>query len=113
MSDCQFASAAAVSSPPQSSSPEVSAMIEALKADLLTVYRAVIALEKRVNDSTVNMTEVKPQLIALKVHSESFPSALRELKRSQAAMQRAISDLDGRLRSLELRVSDANAPAAI
>ena len=110
MPDSTFATASAT---PPSTASNMSDTIEALKSDLLTVYRAVIALEKRVNDSTVNMAEVKPQLIALKVHSESFPSALRELKRSQAAAQRAISDLESRLRSLEARSAGADAPAAI
>ena len=59
-------------------SPNSVEAIEALKSDLLMVYRAVVALEKRVNESTVNMVEVKPQLLALKVHTESFPNALRE-----------------------------------
>ena len=78
--------------------------VEALKADLLTVYKAVVALEKRVNESTVNMVEIKPQLIALKVHSESFPNALRELRRSHNATQKAVTDFDARLRALEARV---------
>src|SRR5437588_10243932 len=113
MPDSPFAPIAAVSVPAQSSLPNGADMIEALKSDLLTVYRAVIALEKRVNDSTVNMVEVKPQLIALKVHSESFPSALRELKRSQTATQHAVSELEARLRSLESRVKSESAPAAL
>ena len=78
-------------------------MIEAIKGDLLTVYRAVIALEKRVNESTVNLTEVKPQLVALKVHTESFPSALREMRRSNVATQKLITEFDARLRVLESR----------
>jgi chromosome segregation ATPase len=113
MPDSPFAPSAAVSAPGQPSGPNVSETIELLKSDLLTVYRAVIALEKRVNESTVNMLEVKPQLIALKVHSESFPSALRELKRSQAAAQHAISELEARLRSVELRFTSSCSPPAI
>jgi hypothetical protein len=85
--------------------------IEALRADLLLVYRAVVALEKRVNESTVNMIEIKPQLIALKVHTESFPNALREMRRHQTATQKAISEFDARLRSLESRIKGAAAPS--
>ena len=113
MPDNSFAPVATVAPPAHGSSQNASEVIEALKSDLLTVYRAVIALEKRVNDSTVNMVEVKPQLIALKVHTESFPSALRELKRSQTATQHAVSELEARLRSLESRVKSASAPAAL
>ena len=84
-------------------------MIEALKSDLLMVYRAVVALEKRVIEYTVNAVEIKPQLIALKVHTESFPSALREMRRSQTATQKVISDFETRLRNLEARVKGAGA----
>jgi hypothetical protein len=84
-------------------------VIEALKADLLMVYKAVVALEKLVNESTVNMTEIKPQLIALKVHTESFPNALRELRRSQSATQKMISDFEARLRNVEARVKGSAA----
>lgn len=84
-------------------------VIEALKSDLLMVYRAVVALEKRVNEYTVNAVEIKPQLIALKVHSESFPSALREMRRSQTATQKMISDFEERLRNLEACVKGAGA----
>ena len=82
-------------------SPEA---IEALKSDLLMVYRAVVALERRVNEYTVNMVEIQPQLIALKVHSESLPNALREIRRSHTATQKAVSDFEVRLCNLEARV---------
>jgi hypothetical protein len=102
MPDSSFALPAAA--PPPPSSPSGSEMIEALKADLLMVYRAVIALEKRVNESTVNVTEIKPQLIALKVHTESFPNALREMHRSNTATQKLVSEFETRLLSLEALV---------
>ena len=82
--------------------------VEALKADMLMVYKAVIALEKRVNEYTVNMVEIKPQLIALKVHSESFPNALREIRRGQTAIQKSVSGLEERLLNLEARLKKAS-----
>ncbi len=82
--------------------------IEALKSDLLMVYKAVIALEKRVNEYTVNMVEIKPQLIALKVHSESFPNAIREIRRGQTAIQKTVAGLEERLLNLEARVKKAS-----
>jgi hypothetical protein len=89
-------------SPPDSSiAANSAAAIEALKTDMLMVYKAVIALEKRVNDYTVNMVEIKPQLIALKVHSESFPNALREIRRGQTSTQKAIAECEARLGKLE------------
>jgi septation ring formation regulator EzrA len=78
--------------------------IEALKSDMLMVYKAVIALEKRVNEYTVNMVEIKPQLIALKVHSESFPNAMREIRRGQTAVEQNVARLEERLLNLEARV---------
>ena len=79
--------------------------IEALKSDMLMVYKAVIALEKRVNEYTVNMVEIKPQLVALKVHSESFPNAIREIRRGQTAIQNSVAALEQRLLNLESRIS--------
>jgi hypothetical protein len=81
-------------------------VIEGLKADLVAVYRAVVALDKRVSESTVNMVEIKPQLIALKVHTESFPNTLRELRRAFTSTQNAVADFDVRLRNLEERMKE-------
>lgn len=82
--------------------------IEALQSDMLMMYKAVIALEKRVNEYTVNMVEIKPQLIALKVHSESFPNAIREIRRGQTAIQKAVAGLEERLLNLEARIKRAS-----
>jgi|SRR5579871_4428988 len=82
--------------------------MEALKSDMLMVYRAVIALERRVNEYTVNMVEIKPQLIALKVHSESFPSAIREIRRGQTSIQKSVAGLEERLLNLEARMKKAS-----
>jgi hypothetical protein len=110
MADGPTASTAAIAAP--EGSQAVQDLIEALRSDLLMVYRAVVALEKRVNESTVNMVEIKPQLIALKVHMESFPNALREMRRYQTATQKAIFEFDARLRSVESRVKGTSAPPA-
>ena len=82
--------------------------VEALKSDMLMVYKAVVALEKRVNEYTVNMVEIKPQLIALKVHSESFPNAIREIRRGQTAIQKSVAGLEERLLNLEARLKKAS-----
>jgi chromosome segregation ATPase len=95
------ASAITANSPIAANSAEA---IDALKTDMLMVYKAVIALEKRVNEYTVNMVEIKPQLIALKVHSESFPNAIREIRRGQTAIQKSVSGLEERLLNLEARI---------
>ena len=90
---------------PQSQVP--GEVIEALRSDLLAVYRAVLALEKRVNETAVSTADVRPHLIALKVHTESFPNAMRELRRLQTAADQAISDLDARTRKLEAQINGA------
>jgi hypothetical protein len=82
--------------------------IEALKSDMLMVYKAVIALEKRVNEYTVNMVEIKPQLIVLKVHSESFPNAMREIRRGQTSIQKSFAGLEERVLNLEARLKKAS-----
>jgi hypothetical protein len=89
--------------PPQGVAQIAGDVIEGLKADLVAVYKAVVALDKRVSESSVNMIEIKPQLIALKVHTDSFPKALREMRRALASTQKAVADLDVRLRHLEAR----------
>ena len=88
--------------------PNSAEAIDGLKADLLMVYKAVIALEKRVNEYTVNMVEIKPQLIALKVHSESFPNAIREIRRGQTTIQKTVAGLEDRLLNLEARMKRAS-----
>src|SRR5579863_8351270 len=99
------ATASSTSGTIATNSPEA---IEALKSDLFMVYKAVIALEKRVNEYTVNMVEIKPQLIALKVHTESFPNAIREIRRGQTAIQKTVADFEERLLSLETRMKKAS-----
>jgi hypothetical protein len=88
--------------------PNSAEAVEALKSDMLMVYKAIIALEKRVNEYTVNMVEIKPQLIALKVHSESFPNAMREIRRGQTAIQKSVAGLEERLLNLEARLKKAS-----
>jgi hypothetical protein len=100
--------AAGTSSVSSTITPNSAEAIEALKSDMLMVYKAVIALEKRVNEYTVNMVEIKPQLIALKVHSESFPNAIREIRRGQTAIQKGVAGLEDRLLNMETRFKKAS-----
>ena len=103
-SNAGVAGASAISSANSPIAANSAEAIDALKTDMLMVYKAVIALEKRVNEYTVNMVEIKPQLIALKVHSESFPNAMREIRRGQTAIQKSVSGLEERLLNLEARI---------
>ena len=99
---------AGVNSVTSTIAPNSAEAIEALKSDMLMVYKAVIALEKRVAEYTVNMVEVRPQLIALKVHSESFPNAMREIRRGQTAVQKTVAGFEERLLNLEARIKKAS-----
>src|ERR1700753_1618595 len=101
--------AAGTSSANSTIAPNSAEAIEALKSDMLMVYKAVIALEKRVSEYTVNMVEIKPQLVALKVHSESFPNAIREIRRGQTAIQKSVAALEERLLNLETRLRKVSA----
>src|ERR1700755_2985620 len=99
---------AGVNSVTSTIAPNSAEAIEALKSDMLMVYKAVIALEKRVNEYTVNMVEIKPQLIALKVHSESLPNAMREIRRGQTSIQKSFAGLEERVLNLEARLKKAS-----
>jgi hypothetical protein len=103
-SNAGVAGASAISSANSPIPANSAEAIDALKTDMLMVYKAVIALEKRVNEYTVNMVEIKPQLIARKVHSESRPNAIREIRRGQTAIQKSVSGLEERLLNLEARI---------
>jgi hypothetical protein len=107
-SNAGIAGATGVGSVNSTIAPNSAEAIEALKADMLMVYKAVIALEKRVNEYTVNMVEIKPQLIALKVHSESFPNTMREIRRGQTAIQKSVAGLEERLLNLEARLKKSS-----
>jgi hypothetical protein len=107
-SNTSMAGTAGLSAVNDSIAPNSAEAIEALKSDMLMVYKAVIALEKRVNEYTVNMVEIKPQLIALKVHSESFPNAMREIRRGQTAVHKSMAGIEERLLNLEARLKKAS-----
>ena len=87
--------------PPANSASSAAAEIQNLRNDLISLARAVVALQQRVADAEVNATEVRPQLVALKVHSESLPQALRDLKRGETALKKRIDNMESRLRTLE------------
>lgn len=89
--------------PPANSASSAAAEIQNLRNDLISLARAVVALQQRVADAELNATEVRPQLTALKVHSESLPQALRELKRGEAAIKKRLENMESRLGSLETR----------
>jgi|SRR5580704_9045130 hypothetical protein len=80
--------------------------IQAIKKDLMMLYRAVLALEKQVLETAVNTSDVRPQLLALKVHTDSIPHALREARRVNTA---AIADCEARLSALEAKVNATTA----
>jgi chromosome segregation ATPase len=87
--------------------PVSAADIQNMRNDLMALARAVVALQQRVAEAEVNATEVRPQLTALKVHSESLPQALRELRRGETAMKRRLDALETRLREFEGKTNAA------
>lgn len=87
--------------PPTGNASSTVSELQNLRNDLISLARAVVALQQRVADAEVNATEVRPQLTALKVHSESLPQALRELKRGESALKKRLDTFDSRLLALE------------
>jgi len=75
--------------------------VQNLRNDLMALARAVVALQQRVAEAEVNATEVRPQLVALKVHSESLPQSLRELRRGETGLKKKLDTFESRLRALE------------
>lgn len=84
----------------------VAAELQNLRNDIISLAKAVVALQQRVADSEVSTTEVRPQLVALKVHSESLPQSLRELRRGDAALQKRLDGFESRLRALEEKYAE-------
>jgi septal ring factor EnvC (AmiA/AmiB activator) len=67
--------------------------------------KAILALRDQVAKLEADFAEVRPQIIAFKVHTESFPQALREARRSDNAVLKAVEGFEGRLRELEARLN--------
>jgi chromosome segregation ATPase len=97
---------APITSTPPALNP-ITVELQNLRNDIMALAQALVALQKRVADAEVNTTEVRPQLVALKVHSESLPQALRELRRGDAALQKKLDSLDSRLRAFEEKLAAA------
>lgn len=65
------------------------------------ISKAILALRDQVAKLEADFAEVRPQIIAFKVHTESFPQALREARRSDNAVHKAIENFEARLSALE------------
>ena len=88
--------------------------IQAVKNDVMKLAKfaqqlgqMVGALQNQMANTEVNTADVRPQLLALKVHTESIPNALREFRRSQSAIEKTLEGIEGRLKALEERMSTA------
>lgn len=68
------------------------------------------AAEQR-SKSEPQLPEIGPILQAMKVHVDSFPHALREARRSDAATQKALEKLAGRVSEIELKLGTICTPA--
>jgi hypothetical protein len=91
----------ATSIAPSDQGAAVAAELQNIRNDIMALAKAVMALQQRVSDAEINMNEVRPQLVALRVHSESIPQALRELRRGDTALQKRLDLLEGRLKAVE------------
>jgi hypothetical protein len=68
------------------------------------LVQAVIAQREQRPKPEAQLSEITPLLQAMKVHVDSFPHALREVRRSDAATQKAVEGLSVRLREVESRL---------
>lgn len=108
----KLGSRAATMPTPRSASQE--SEIQAVKNDVMKIAKfaqqlgqMVGALQNQVANTEVNTADVRPQLLALKVHTESIPNALRQFRRSQCAMEKTLESIEARLRALEERQNGA------
>ena len=90
---------------PAAAANPVAADLQSLRNDIMALAQALVALQKRVAEAEVNMAEVRPQLLAVKVHGESLPNALRELRRGDAGLQKKLEACETRVRALEEKVA--------
>jgi chromosome segregation ATPase len=67
--------------------------------------QASVAQREQSSKWEAQLSEIKPSLQAMKVHGDSFPHALREARRSDAATQKTVEALSTRLRDLESRLN--------
>ncbi len=74
-------------------------------AVLEQLSKAILALRDQVAKLEADFAEVRPQIIAFKVHTESFPQALREARRSDIAVHKALDNFEARLSALEAKSS--------
>ncbi|MGH9403052.1 MAG: hypothetical protein ACRD2P_13190 [Terriglobia bacterium] len=75
--------------------------------DLLS--KATSAAHEKLTKLDEEIAEGRPQIAAIKVHTESFPHALRAARRSDAETQETLKAFDARLRKLESRSSKVKA----
>jgi septal ring factor EnvC (AmiA/AmiB activator) len=105
-------SRAATMPTPRSASAE--SEIQAVKNDVMKLAKfaqqlgqVIGQLQSQVANTEVNTADVRPQLLALKVHTESIPNALREFRRSQSALEKSLEGIETRLNVLEKRMNGA------
>jgi chromosome segregation ATPase len=67
--------------------------------------QASVAQREQSSKWEAQFSDVKPSLQAMKVHADSFPHALREARRSDAATQKTVEALSARLRDFESRLN--------
>jgi len=70
--------------------------------------QATVDQRKQPSLSDPQLSEISQLLQTMKVHVDSFPHALREARRSDAATQKAVEALAARVREIESRLGAAS-----
>jgi len=71
--------------------------------------QATVEQRKQPSISEAQLSEISQLLQKMKVHVDSFPHALREARRSDAATQKAVEAFAARLCEIESRLGGASA----
>lgn len=74
----------------------------AVLLDKLT--KSVLELRERVAKTESQLSEIEPFLGAMKTHINSFPGALREVRRSDIAVHLQVEKLSSRVATIESRL---------
>ncbi len=83
------------------------AAVQQTIADFSARLHEVESLREQAGKIDAQLAEIKSQSVAIKIHEESLPNALREARRSDVAVQKTIADFSARLHEVESRLSGA------
>jgi septal ring factor EnvC (AmiA/AmiB activator) len=70
------------------------------------IAKGIEAMNARLAKLEAEVAETRPQIEAMKAHTESFPHALRAARRSDATVQNQVRSFEARLRQVEMHLGE-------